>query len=114
MILPGKVKFNNYEKLKFVTYNFEGFRGNKSNVLIDFSEKYKQEPLSLENKQTIYDIIIENYNDANKEGVSKILFSLQLLIYYLTIERQNENDKLSDIVGKLPDYVILSLSLIHI
>ena len=108
MILPGKVKFNNYEKLKFVTYNFEGFRGNKSNVLIDFSEKYKQEPLSLENKQTIYDIIIENYNDANKEGVSKILFSLQLLIYYLTIERQNENDKLSDIVGKLPDYVILS------
>jgi len=108
MILPGKVKFNNYEKLKFVTYNFEGFRGNKSNVLIDFSEKYKQEPLSLENKQTIYDIIIENYNDANKEGVSKILFSLQLLIYYLTIERQNENSKLSDIVGKLPDYVILS------
>ena len=39
LILPGKVKFNSHEQLKFVTYCFEGFRGNKSSVLSDFEGK---------------------------------------------------------------------------
>ena len=106
-LLPGKVKFNSYEKLKFVTYTFEGFRGDKSSVLRDFGDKYKQIPLSLEKKQIIYDIITEKYNKQTEE-LSSILFSFQLLIYYLTQERQKNNEQIQTIIGELPDYVQLS------
>jgi hypothetical protein len=102
LILPGKVKFNNHENLKFVTYTFEEFRGNKSSVLTDFEEKYVQVPLKLETKQIIYDIIKEKYNGQNEE-LSNILFSLQLLMYYITQERQNEKDEIKTIIGDLPD-----------
>ena len=107
IILPGKVKFNGHEKLQFITFTYEGFRGNKSSVLSDFEEKYKQVPLSMENKQIIYDIIKEKFNWQNEE-LSNILFSLQLLIYYLTQERQKEKDEIKTIIGELPEYVILS------
>ena len=107
LILPGKVKFNSHEKLKFVTFTFEGFRGDKSSVLTDFSDKCVQVPLSLENKQIIYDIITEKYN-RQPEELSNILFSIQLLIYYLTQDRQNEKDEIKTIIQDLPDYLILS------
>jgi len=107
LLLPGKVKFNSYDKLKYVTFCFEGFRGDKSSVLTDFAEKYKQTPLSLEYKQIIYNIINENYNDQ-PEKLSNILFSIQLLIYYLTQDRQREKDEIKTIVGDLPDHVKLS------
>jgi len=107
IILPGKIKFNNHEKLKFVTFTFEGFRGNKSSVLSDFEDKYKQIPLSLENKQFIYDTIKEKFNWQNEE-LANILFSIQLLIYYLTQERQSEKDEIKTIIADLPEYVILS------
>ena len=107
MLLPGKVKFNGHENLKFVTYSFEGFRGSKSSVLSDFSEKYNQKPLSIENKQSIYDSIKDQLKEENEE-LSKILFSIQLLIYYLTQERCKETDYIKTIIGDLPDYVILT------
>ena len=107
LLLPGKVKFNSYEKLKFVTFCFEGFRGNKTSVLTDFADKYKQVPLNLANKQIIYDIIKEKFNGQHEE-LSNILFSIQLLIYYLTQERQNEKDEIKTIIDELPDYVNLS------
>jgi hypothetical protein len=50
LLLPGKVKFNSHEKLKFVTFCFEGFRKNKSSVLTDFVDKYRQINLSKEKK----------------------------------------------------------------
>ena len=59
LILPGKVRFNGVENLKYVTYCFEGFRGNKSSILSDFMSKYTQKELSLEKKEIIYSIIKE-------------------------------------------------------
>ena len=107
LILPGKVKFNGCDHLRFVTYNFEGFRSNKSNILSDFSKIYKSEPLSLENKQRIYDSIKDKLQNQNNE-LSKILFSIQLFIYYLIQEQQKENDDINIIIQNLPDYVNLS------
>ena len=107
LLLPGKVKFNGTDKLKYVTYCFEGFRGNKSSILSDFNTKYKQIALSLEKKIIIYDIIKDNLNKNNDE-LQKILFSLQLLIYYLIKERQNDTDEIKIIIGDLPNYVNLS------
>jgi hypothetical protein len=107
LILPGKVKFNGFDHLRFVTYNFEGFRSNKSSILTDFSKIYKSEPLSLENKQRIYDTIKDKLLNQNNE-LSKILFSIQLFIYYLTQEQQKENDDINIIIQCLPDYVNLA------
>ena len=107
LILPGKVKFNGHEQLKFVTYCFEGFRGNKSSVLSDFSGKYKQKPLNIETKQNIYNLIKDKLENQN-EDLSKILFSIQLLIYYLTQEGKESTDAIKTIIGELPDFVTLS------
>ena len=107
ILLPGKVKFNGTETLRFVTYSFEGFRGNKTSVLSDFAGKYNPEPLSNDNKQKIYDTIKDKLQNQNDE-LSKILFSIQLLIYYLTQDIKEGKDKIKTIIGQLPDYVNLS------
>ena len=107
LILPGKVKFSN-EKLKFVTFCFEGFRGNKSSVFIDFSDKYKENPLTKEKKQEIYNIIAGHLNNQKEDELSNILFSIQLLMYYLTQERHTEKENVKSIINDLPDYVKLS------
>ena len=107
IILSGKMKFNGHENLKFVTYSYEGFRGSKSSVLSDFSAKYEQKALSLENKQSIYDSIKDKMKGENDE-LSKILFSIQLLIYYLTQVRFKETDEINTIIEELPEYVSLS------
>jgi hypothetical protein len=106
-LLPGKVKFNDHEHLKFVTFCFEGFRGNKTSVLSVFALKYKQIVLSLEKKQIIYDSIKDKIQVEN-EDLSKILFSIQLLIYYLTQELKKDSDDIKDIIEELPDYVTIS------
>ena len=105
--MPVKCKFNGHENLKFVTYCYEGFRGSKSSVLSDFSQKYKQITLSRENKQLIYDSIKDQLKNEN-EDLSKILFSIQLLIYFLTQERKKESDDITEVLKELPDYVKLN------
>ena len=106
-ILPGKVRFNDSEQLTFVTYCYEGFSGTKSSIITEFSSMYKQIPLSKENKQRIYDSIKEKL-ESNIEYLSKVLFSIQFLFYYLTQENKGENDDIKTIVQDLPDYVRIS------
>ena len=107
IILTGKVKFNGENNLKFVTYCFEGFRGNKSSVFIDFITLYKTVDLSQEAKQKIYnkkkDLI-----KAKSIDLQKILFSIQLLIYYLTQDTKNDNDQVNSVLKELPKYVHLT------
>ena len=107
LVLPGKVKFSS-EKLKFVTFCFEGFRGKKSSVFITFSEKYKEKVLSIEKKQEIYNIIAGELNKQKEDELTNILFSIQLLMYYLTQEIRTEKEDIKIIISELPDYVKLS------
>ena len=109
ILLPGKMKFNDHEKLRFVTYCFEGLRGNNSSILSVFSEKYKQIPLSLDKKQLIYDSIKDKIKNENEEYLSKILSSIQLLIYYMTQERKNDNEDINLVIQQRPEYVNLSI-----
>jgi hypothetical protein len=104
MLLPGKVKFS--DNLRFVTYSFEGFRGSKSSVITDFEEKYKSIDLNSKNKQIIFDLIKDKRNNQNNT-LTKILFSIQLLIYHLSQEKKEENDEIKIIIKDLPEYVIL-------
>ena len=52
LILPGIKKFKS-ENIKFITYLYEGFRGQKSGILVDYNEKYKQQELTEEEKNFI-------------------------------------------------------------
>ena len=103
ILLPEKVKFESIEKLKFVTFYFEVFT---SSIIIDFTDKYIKIPLSLEKKQIIYDFIQDKYNEQI-EAPTKILFSIQILISYLTI-KQNEKNEIKTLLALLPENIVLS------
>ena len=97
ILLSGKKKFS--DEQIFIVYGFEGYHGNKSNIIKEFYDKYTQKKLNNEQKQKL-----TYYKDSNCRN---ILFSLQLLIFYLQKENKNSFDLLSDVIDKLPDYISL-------
>ena len=106
-VLRGKVKFNGENNLKFVTYCFEGFRGNKSSVFVDFINMYKTIDLNNDTKQKIYDKLSDKIEN-NSNDLQKILFSIQLLIYYLTQDIRSSKDEINVVISGLPEYVKLT------
>ena len=106
MLLPGLRKFKP-DELRFVTYKYEGFRGNKSSIITNFNEKYPQKELNKEQIKYIFDFInkedeINKKNNTIKKNIKKILFSLQLLIDYIQRENYDHYENLYDIIKKLP------------
>ena len=107
-LLINKTRFNDYKKLKYVTYCFEAFKENKNSILVEFKKYYvKQKTLDTNYKQKIYDYLAESLIDYN-EGFQKILFSIQLLIYYLSQENKNPKDEIFVIIKDLPFYINIS------
>ena len=103
-LLANKAIFN--EKIKYITYCYEGFRKSKASALINFISSYGRLGLKAEKKQKIYDFIkYKLKNEINK--ILKIYFSLQLLIDYLTENNQSMEDDLNKIIMKLPNTIIL-------
>ena len=113
LLLPGKKKFESVKTLKYVTFCFEGFLGNKSFVLIDFIDKYKQIPLCLEKKQLIFAFIQEKYNGRNEE-LTNILFLIQMLMNYLTQIIENEKKEIRILLYELPENITLSNEFIEL
>ena len=106
LLLPGLRKFKP-DELRFVTYKYEGFRGNKSSIITNFNEKYPQKELNKEQIKYIFDFInkedeINKKNNTIKKNIKKILFSLQLLIDYIQRENYDHYENLYDIIKKLP------------
>ena len=104
-LLSNKAYLNGHENLKFITYCFEGFRGNKSVILSDFINMYHQLELNIERKQNIYFYIKNNLEINN---ILKIYFSIQSIINYLTEEKKDEKEDLNKIIKELPDYMNVS------
>ena len=102
----NKTRFNDYKKLKFVTYCYEGFKENKNSIFVEFEKFYEQKTLDLNSKQKIYDNIIEMIQQ--KDDYSKILLSITLLLYHLTQEIKNPKDEINVILKDLPFYVNIS------
>ena len=111
IILPGVCQFEGEDKLNFVTFWSEGFRGDKSETLSKFYLKYPQRDLSNDEKEKIMEYI----NKMNKEKMAKnnikydfkeFFGSMQIIIFYLT-ERVviKPDEKISEIFKNPPPYL---------
>ena len=110
LILPGLIKFKK-DKIKFITYLYEGFRGENSTLLIDYNNKYTQRELTEDEKNSINKILKSNNNNKfNKE----IFASLQILMNEIIKENYEQNYLIYNIIECLPKYIILNEELIKL
>ena len=112
IILPGVCLFDAEDKLNFVTYWGEVFRGGNTEIIIKFYDKYPQKDLDMKEKQEIIDYIkYMNKNKAtkNKYDFKNFFASLQLLLFYLTEKGvMNVTEKISNVIKNAPGYLKLS------
>ena len=116
IVLPGTCLFDKEDKLNFMIYWGEGFRGGNSDILIKLYGKYKQEDLEQKEKKVIYDYILNmnkiksEKDNENKNYDFKFFFaSMQMLIFYLAEKGvMKEKELLSNIINNAPGYLKLS------
>ena len=107
ILLPEKKIFD--ENI-YVIYQYESFRNNNSSIIPNFCENFPQVELKENEKQELYSFRDKlESNDSNK----KILFSIQLLIFYLSDKNSKELSKykpIKEIINDnyLPNFVHLS------
>ena len=104
LILPGLKKFKN-DKIRFITYLFEGFRGGNSEILVEYNTKYLQRELSEEEKIALNDLL-ENNN--NSQFYNDVFASLQILMNEIIKENYDQNHFIYKIIENLPNYIILN------
>jgi len=104
LILPGLKSFKN-DKIRFITYLFEGFRGQNSTILTEYNEKYLQRDLSEEEKLALNDLL-ENNN--NSQFYNDVFASLQILMNEIIKENYDQNHFIYKIIEALPNYIILN------
>jgi hypothetical protein len=105
IILPGVCQFENEDKLNFVTYWSEGFRGGRSQIFADFNLKYKQNPLTDQEKDNIIKYIKEKFPDDY--DFKDFFGSIQMLIFYLT-EMGIKEEEFDNCIKNPPEYLNLS------
>jgi len=103
IILPGLKRFKK-DKIKFITFLYEGFRGGNSNILVEYNNKYKKRELT-EKERNCIDVLKEN---KNNRVYNDIFSSLQILMIEIIKENYDQNYLLYDIIKKLPKYIILN------
>jgi hypothetical protein len=108
-ILPGLKKFNN-DKIKFVTYLYEGFRGNKSSVLLDYNNKYNPIDLDDSEKKALSELLEEN---NNTRFYNDVFASLQILMNEIIKENYPQNYLLYKVIESKPNYIILNAQLVE-
>ena len=107
LILPEKCLFDNEDKLNFVIFWGEGFRGGQSEILQKFYDKYPQVDLNENETQKIFSYIKNLYKDKNYDFKS-FFGSMQLIIFYLGNNSFIPDKDLKSILSKAPDYLKLN------
>ena len=106
-ILP-KIKFFK-EDVRKVIYQYECFVGDRSSIIVNFTEKYKQRELTEEELKGIINYIMGN--QENKIfNIKNFLFSLQVLIDVILDQSPPINDTLLSVVQNninLPNFEII-------
>ena len=113
IILPVLHLFENEEKLNFIIFWPEFFRGERSQILSEFFLKYPQRDLNNTENEIIINYI-KKTNKRNKEmnlknNYKNFFFSLQMIIYYLTqkIIIKGE-EKIINIINYMNSFYIVS------
>ena len=118
ILLIGKKQFITKEEdknyLNFVTYRFEGFRNNKSSIIIEFREKYESKELIQQEKDDILRYLnsqniinISNMKIKKMKELENIYFSLQTLLFYIYKENFEIIKPINDIINELPEYICI-------
>ena len=110
LILPGLKKFKP-DKIKFITYLYEGFRGGNSTILVDYNTKYIQRELTEEEKDSLNDLLKSN---NNSEFYNDVFSSLQILMNEIIKENYEQNHLIYKIIESLPNYIILNKELVKL
>jgi hypothetical protein len=85
IILPGVQMFKSEDNLNLVIYWGEGFKGKRSQILIEFCMKYGQRELDENQKEIIFNYIKEKI--INKDIIKQIFSFMQMLIIYLSTKK---------------------------
>ena len=113
LLLPGLCLFEDEDKLNFVTYWSECFRGGRSDTLKTFYEKYPQKSLNNNEKKIITNYINSIISGNNYYDFKEFFGSLQLLIFYLSNNDVKKDDKISNILNDAPPYLKISNDCLH-
>ena len=109
-ILPGIKKFKR-DKIRFISYLFEGFRGQNSQSLIEYNAKYIQRDLFEKEKKSLNNLIkMKSSNIFYKDVFS----SLQILMNEIIKENYNQDHFIYQIIDKLPNYITLNSELVEL
>jgi hypothetical protein len=108
ILLPEKKLLDTNQM--YVIYQYEAFRANNSSVIPEFCLKFPQRDLTDNEKQQLFDF--KEQQESN-EAYNRILFSIQLLIFYLKEKNKEEFEeeiKVSTLINdkNLPNYIHLS------
>ena len=100
-ILPNIKKFvsDNDKCLKYVIYQYEGFRGNKDNIITIFNEKYERKELTKDEITDITDFI-QGYEKKEAKNIIDCWFSLQILIDVILENNYNGEELVSTVVNE--------------
>ena len=109
IILPGLKRFKK-DKIKMITFLYEGFRGGNSTILVEYNNKYKKRELT-EKERNCIDVLKAN---KNNRVYNDIFSSLQILMNEVIKENYDQNYLLYDIIKKLPKYIILNEDIIKL
>ena len=108
ILLPEKKIFDDNI---YVIYQYESFRNNNSLVIPNFCENFPQIELNEKEKQELYHF---RNNQESRDSNKNILFSIQLLIFYLSDKNNKElakNKTIKEIINDnniLPNFIHLS------
>ena len=109
-ILPGLKLFND-DKIKFITYLYEGFRGDNSSILVDYNNKYVQRELDQTEKDLLNNLLETNNNNR---FYNDVFSSLQILMNEIIKENYEQDYLLYSVIQNLPNYIILNEELIKL
>ena len=105
--LLGIKKFKN-DKIKFIIYLYEGFRGENSKVLVDYNEKYIKRDLTEEEKKSLNELI---QSDNSSHFYNEVFSSLQILMNEIIKENYTQDYLIYSVIRSLPKYIILNENL---
>jgi hypothetical protein len=96
-ILPKIKGFK--DDIRKVIYQYECFVGDRSNIIVNFTEKYQQRKLTDEEYKNVINFILVNKKNK-KFNIKNFLFSFQVLIDVILDENPSINDTLLSVTSK--------------